>query len=177
MQRGAAASNKNFLLASAPACLPLGGVNSLTQRDSRLPLFQPSCARPKVGTRETRMVRMTRIDANGAPCSDTVSHSNNQKDFLVRSARRISRRVRSQCAVNLQFSAFTLVPTVPRGTLLERQHVLDTRHREPLGRIAALERAHHSAAAPMLRAIDEEPSQLANVLVLERERAQRIAGE
>ena len=59
--------------------------------------------------------------------------------------------------------------------LLQRHHVAHTRHAESLRRVTTLERAHDPPAAPGLRALDEKARQRLEVLVLERERAERIA--
>src|SRR3954470_6136173 len=48
---------------------------------------------------------------------------------------------------------------------------------EPLRHIPALERAHHSPAAPDVRLLDDLPGQCFEVFELEREAAEWIAGE
>ena len=57
-----------------------------------------------------------------------------------------------------------------RHRSFERHHVPHAGDAQPLGRVAALERAHDAPAAPARRALDEYLRQLLEVLVLERER-------
>src|SRR6185437_17168142 len=54
---------------------------------------------------------------------------------------------------------------------LERAQVDDARLGQPVRRVASFQRADHASGAPGLRALDDEPRQLVDMLVLEREAA------